>query len=434
MCFVVIVVLLHVRCIVYGHNEGNLYQAADNLPDSGSDKEPRYLLYDVNPGEGFNLRRDVYMRVANLVKMLNEHEPWILVLPPWGRLYHWQSRDIPNQMKIPWKHFFDLNSLALHVHVMEFEDFLKKADQPHVEEVYYLQRFKEGWSGKWEEKMKICDCVDEPRYHLDSRGKWRGQFFGFEDFYSNQFYCMSAQAYFASFIPFLLKNTTAKSVFLDRAETMIHGQYSEWSPVWWTARRSMVFSKHLRDIGDAFRKKNFNSDDLFDKTQLEIWTQMKRKHGDAKGGEYGALHLRRKDYLFSHTKEVPSLPNAAKQVAKYLEKYKLKKLFLATDAKKEEAEEFMKHMNDLGYKVYRYTPTSTKELESLKDGGVAIIDQWICAHARFFVGSYVSTFTFRIHEEREILGFNQESTYNRLCGDEEAENCEQPTRWEIKYE
>ena len=35
-----------------------------------NEKPRRYLLYDTNPGEGFNLRRDVYMRVANLVNDL----------------------------------------------------------------------------------------------------------------------------------------------------------------------------------------------------------------------------------------------------------------------------------------------------------------------------------------------------------------------------
>lgn len=429
-CFVI---LSGIGDISYAHNEGNLYQAADNVLEFGPGKEPRYLLYDVNPGEGFNLRRDVYMRVANLVKFLNEDEPWVLVLPPWGRLYHWQSRNIQSQIKIPWKHFFDINSLALHVPVMEFEDYIKKVGEPAVDEVYYLQRYKEGWSGRWEEKMDILDCVDEPRYHLSNGGKWRGQFFGYEEFYAKKFHCMSTQAYFATFKPFLLKNTTAKSVFLDRAETLIHGQYSEWSHVWWTARRSMVFSKRLRSIADAFRKEYFDSDDVSDKTELEVWTQMKRKHGEAKGGPYGAIHLRRKDYLYAHSKEVPSLENAAKQAAKFMDKYKLKKLFLATDAKTDEADQFKDLMKELGYKVYRFVPQTDDELESLKDGGVAIIDQWICAHARFFIGSYVSTFTFRINEEREILGFSQESTYNRFCGDEEPEDCEQPTKWEIKY-
>ena len=36
---------------------------------SNSDKSPtKYILYDINPGEGFNLRRDVYMRMAVFVR------------------------------------------------------------------------------------------------------------------------------------------------------------------------------------------------------------------------------------------------------------------------------------------------------------------------------------------------------------------------------
>lgn len=46
-----------------------------------------YILYDVNPPEGFNLRRDVYIRIAvflnKLVKKDKEFQ-WQLVLPPWG--------------------------------------------------------------------------------------------------------------------------------------------------------------------------------------------------------------------------------------------------------------------------------------------------------------------------------------------------------------
>lgn len=411
------------------HNDDNLYQAADNQPRYGPANEPRYLLYDVNPGEGFNLRRDVYMRVANLVKFLNDDEPWILVLPPWGKLYHWQSVEIPPQRMIQWKEFFDVRSLALHVPVIEFEEYLKVCGKPVVEQVYYLQRFAEGWT-KWEEKIKVCDCIDPVRYHQNSVGQWEGPFFGYDNVYAKKFACMSAQAYILTFKLFLLKNTTARSVFLDRAETMIHGQYSEWSPEWWTARRSMVFAKHLRDIGDKFRKTYLDSDDEKDKTELVVWTQMKHNHGDAKGGPYAAVHLRRKDYLYAHSKEVPSLENAAKQVKKYLKKYSLKKLFVATDANTQDFAAFKDFMD--GIEVHKFIP-STKELEQLKDGGVAIIDQWICAHARVFIGTHVSTFSFRIQEEREILGFNQETSFNRLCGNDEPEDCEQPTKWAIKY-
>ena len=99
---------------------------------SESDKRPtKYILYDINPGEGFNLRRDVYMRMAvfvrynlvkffppdnpDLVRKLNFEDPeirWVLVLPPWGHLYHWRSRKLGPQIKIPWAEFFDLESLG----------------------------------------------------------------------------------------------------------------------------------------------------------------------------------------------------------------------------------------------------------------------------------------------------------------------------------
>lgn len=70
--------------------------------------------------------------------------------------------------------------------------------------------------------------------------------------------------------------------------------------------------------------------------------------------------------------------------------------------------------------------------KKVKDGGLAIIDQWIAAHARYFVGSYESTFSFRIQEEREILGFDPATTFNRLCGSGEKV-CTQPTKWRIAY-
>uniref|UniRef100_A0A8R1E5J8 GDP-fucose protein O-fucosyltransferase 2 n=1 Tax=Caenorhabditis japonica TaxID=281687 RepID=A0A8R1E5J8_CAEJA len=84
--------------------------------------EKQYILYDVNFGEGFNLRRDVYMRVANAVRLLREtgQRNYVLVLPPWGRLHHWQRM----QVALSWRLFFDVDSLNRFVPVVEFEDFL----------------------------------------------------------------------------------------------------------------------------------------------------------------------------------------------------------------------------------------------------------------------------------------------------------------------
>ena len=94
----------------------------------------RYLLYSVNPGEGFNLRRDVHVRVANLVKELREKEDWILVLPPWPHLYHWKSQF--DQNNLPWGMFFDVSSLNEYVPSIEFitfDEYLQKVG--YIDEV-----------------------------------------------------------------------------------------------------------------------------------------------------------------------------------------------------------------------------------------------------------------------------------------------------------
>lgn len=86
------------------------------------------------------------------------------------------------------------------------------------------------------------------------------------------------------------------------------------------------------------------------------------------------------------------------------------------------------------YRVYRYQPESAQQKYQVKDGGIAIIDQIICSHAQLFIGTYESTFTYRIYEEREILGFSKNSTFNTFCkNDESDENCQKNSVWPIVY-
>ena len=83
----------------------------------------------------------------------------------------------------------------------------------------------------------------------------------------------------------------------------------------------------------------------------------------------------------------------------------------------------------LSIRVVRYTPKSD-QLLSIGDGGVSIVDQWIAAHARYFIGTSESTFSFRICEERQLIGIPVDTTYNSLCPDNEPD-CRQFTRWNV---
>lgn len=56
--------------------------------------DPVFIMYSVSPVEGFNLRRDVYLRMAIFMKNLRQVEGYrnsFLVLPAFHHLYHWKS-------------------------------------------------------------------------------------------------------------------------------------------------------------------------------------------------------------------------------------------------------------------------------------------------------------------------------------------------------
>ncbi|XP_039611253.1 GDP-fucose protein O-fucosyltransferase 2 isoform X1 [Polypterus senegalus] len=426
-CLLVLFVFLYADGCVAGDETFSVGKSAVHSAAAFSvATDRRYLLYDVNPPEGFNLRRDVFIRMASLMKALLKKGPWVLVLPPWGRLYHWQTPDI-YQVRIPWGDFFDLDSLNMNIPVIEYEHFIAESGGPFIEQVYVLQNYAEGWTdGKWEEKVDERPCIEQLMYSKDKQGYYRGWFWGYEETRGLNVTCLSAQGHASIVVPILLRNTTARSVMLDRAETLLHDHYG--AKDYWDTRRSMVFAKHLRLVGDEFRSRYLDSNDVDDKTDYnEDWTKRKIRSGYAKGGPYLAIHLRRKDFLWGHREDVPSLPAAVNTIRDIMKKHKLDKVFIATDADDDELEKISKLLPEMR----RYEPT-WEEMELYKDGGVAIIDQWICAHARYFIGTSVSTFSFRIHEEREILGFDPKTTYNRFCGDNEKD-CEQPTHWKIVY-
>lgn len=177
--------------------------------NNATKSDRRYLIYDVNPGEGFNLRRDVYMRVANMMKILREKENWILVVPPWRKLYHWRSEI--EQNAIPWRTFFDMESLNRYVPVIEFEDFIHETGSPRIDEILYLQGYAEGWKdGHWEEKVDARDCIDRPIYFKDDDGLYRGYFWGYEDVFAGKFKCISVQGTSSILAPLLLEKTSSR--------------------------------------------------------------------------------------------------------------------------------------------------------------------------------------------------------------------------------
>lgn len=86
-------------------------------------------------------------------------------------------------------------------------------------------------------------------------------------------------------------------------------------------------------------------------------------------------------------------------------------------------------------RVVRFKPADQAQRDQLGDGGIAVVDQILCSWARHFVGTFDSTFTYRIQEEREILGFDSDATFNTFCVNfgTEGERCERNAVWPVVF-
>lgn len=166
-----------------------------------------FLFYDVNSVEGFNLRRDVYIRMAVFVKSLrtrtNYHHSY-LVLPPFYQLYHWnlaasnryRSNEINTDEIMFWNHFFDLDSMKRYTAVIDlwqYFDIMKNCfglrAKTFIDNVFRLRHFESMFqSGKFEEKFEVQTNCDRDLFRN------RGQFLNlYSNFSVRQIHCVEFQ-------------------------------------------------------------------------------------------------------------------------------------------------------------------------------------------------------------------------------------------------
>lgn len=182
-------------------NKCMAFQAVNN-------KSPAiFLLYDVNSVEGFNLRRDVYIRMAVFVKSLRRrpnYENSFLVLPPFYQLYHWnlvtssryRSNGVNTNDIVFWNHFFDIDSMKRYTAVLDlWEYFAIMRDcfgwklKSTLNYVLRLKHFESMFqSRKFEEKFEIQAQCDRDSVRN------RGQFISlYNNFTINQIQCVEFQ-------------------------------------------------------------------------------------------------------------------------------------------------------------------------------------------------------------------------------------------------
>ncbi|CAH4034347.1 GDP-fucose protein O-fucosyltransferase 2 [Pieris brassicae] len=364
----------------------------------------KYIFYDVNPPEGFNLRRDVYMRFAIMMAEAQESGrrlSWRLVLPPWYNLYHWKSSTTKN-VPLPWGSFFDVKSMQSFSPIVELYDLFNKAKHNPViiDRIYVLQNFADAFeNGEFVEKWEV------------SSGCNYDGFWGYNNITAKEVVCINFQGKISKLWELIGLHPQDKYILFAHGEIALHDAYG--TKTYWDCRRSMKFNDQLVQRAEEFISK-----------YLECSTKM--------CNTYISVHWRRQDFARYRKKDVPSIKSTAQQIKKAVNHFNsyIHKVYIATDAAISSLRDLETELTHLGFSVYYYVP-SKADIEKFRDGGVAIIDQIICSYAAYFIGTHESTFSFRIQEEREILGHDSSSTFNRFCPD--SGPCERPSKWTIVY-
>lgn len=249
---------------------------------------PIYILYAVNPAEGFNLRRDVYIRLAVFINHLRTqrgYEGAVLVLPPFQRLYHWKSS--PNEggsghphQPIFWNHFFDLPSLGAYTPTLDLWQYFdiyrcQKRQRPQlINHRIQLRHFENMFDedGKFVEKFQIVQQATRDKFVIVDDD--RAATFGYPNLTVSQHEDVQFQGS-VMFLRQLIDELRSKSDFIQstdyysllvlNAEIVLHHHWGD--AEFWRARRSMRFNQNLVAAATQYRQRVFNGTDKTDRVQ-----------------------------------------------------------------------------------------------------------------------------------------------------------------------
>lgn len=268
-----------------------------------------------------------------------------------------------------------------------------------------------------------------------------GLFFGYKDYMkAKKMSCIKIEGD-SNELKKVLENELkhVHTVYLQNVDLVKH--VSQEDSGYWNFRKSVQLTDAIMHRANKFRRKYFDSDDEKDKTyligDLQLDQQLgklnkQKQSGEAIGGQYLSVHLLINDLdhvdYFDNNLIVQEnklkINEAVEQIVFALKANNLTLVYVATDGDdlvwSELKSEFKKQTENLKspdkYKLFRYK-NKTNKLSPIE---LDLIDQWISAHAKLFIGFPNSMFTKLIQEEREILGFNYTTTYNLFCTNNET--------------
>ncbi|GAB5373322.1 hypothetical protein AAMO2058_001741100 [Amorphochlora amoebiformis] len=360
-----------------------LLAVVGNRPHTSS---KAFLLYDAKIGEGFNLQKEIFIRAAWLAKSLTDEcktEPcreWSLVLPPWCQLAHWR---VSEGTVREWHHFFDIKLLKSGgVDVIEYSEYRRIRGSDSVDLLVHLETFV---PDEWKSQTHPIDCAQSRAFKRQFSEEGEGAvgiYSGYcGDIRASLKHCFKTWGETSDFLAPKLTHSfpDVKSILVKHLDSAA-GPYDI---NYYTYRALLLPSRRLRKTAEKFAKKFLRR-------------------------PYLSAHVRRTDFVkHAHPESTPSLSVVAKALTTISEKYRLRSIFVATDATEEERQELRKQNRrivffdqDLGH-----------------PGENALVEQWIAVFSNYFVGTQKSRFTLNIQEERDLMGIHVDRTWNHFCKD-----------------
>ncbi|GAW80157.1 GDP-fucose protein O-fucosyltransferase 2 [Plasmodium gonderi] len=360
-------------------------------------KKKKYILYDVNIGEGFNLQREVLYRIALVVYYLNQenrNQLHYLVLPPWCYLTHWGRKTYD---KIKWEFFFNLNILKNVIPIMEYSEYEKlfgshsdyilsykhiigKFTRGNEKNSFHILDFDNCYIEDYKLKRNLCKYCDH-KYSVVYSGNCTHM-------KGKKIECIE---YFL--ITSFFVSTTLADIFHYDTESIFIKQGSNIL----VAFPNELFENNLEDVllynedliheGNNFIKKNFKS-----------------------SSKYLSCHLRYNDFRKIPAYDIPPISISILKLLYIMFVHNMDKIFISSDEKTQIKKIINKEFPQFKHFFFFY------ENDNLHTGQVAIIDQWISSLSEIFVGTIFSRFSMHIKWERYLIGKGEENYNLDLCG------------------
>eukprot|EP00937_MAST-01D_sp_MAST-1D-sp2_P002614 g2614.t1 len=415
----------------------------------------RYLLFDADPGEGFNFRKNMLHRAWALAKALvtadadaaaseggADAPEWAVVIP--------KFRDRGSKTQYEPGRFFDIELMrrtyaALGVGALTAGEYVAHFGAAAHASLFFVRA-----DGPSSEKIEASACPTSEAdrrsdgYYLCAPDSPPGEascyYSGVQTtlrrhacFYNGQMHATDPRL--VSAIRERVAGAAASegidtvSVFLggfDRIR-VAGGAQEERIERFWSERRFVRPARALEAAGYAFL----------------------REHFGLPGGAqrpFISAHLRRRDFAEHHAGTYSSADDIAKMLLGLLKRHRdalngSLTFFIATDAQDEVKAWKQKLQEAIGAdaqlcgaqqcgEVEMHTYTRPKSLEPMD---AALVEQVIAARGIHFVGTFRSTFSLEIHYERKRLGHEwdeddsslmQGGQLAHLCSDKHTRNCE----------